>query len=92
MTTPKNKIVPGTVVIITDVTNDSNIMSNKVPVYLMSGPGTIFDGAIIPSLGQELEIVSNPKKIDGINVVKVKFLDKEYFTYYCSLRYMTKVK
>lgn len=90
MTTPKNKVIPGTIVTITDVINDGNVMSNKLPVHLMIGPGTF--QAIVPSLGQELEITSKPKKVDGINVVKVKFQDKEYYTYYCSIRYMTAAK
>lgn len=92
MSTPKNNIVPGTVVIITDVKTDSNIYSNKIPVTLTPLPGGTLSGHIEPALGEEIEILSKPKKVDSINVVRVKYKNTEFYTYYCSIRYMTKIK
>ena len=89
MSTPKEKIVPGTIVIIINVDNDTNIYSNKSPVFLTKKPGGALSGGISPNLGDEIMIIEKPKKHDGINCVKVKFDNEEYYAYYCSIRYMT---
>ena len=40
--------------------------------------------------GEQLKILSKPKKHHGINCVKVEYNNEEYYTYYVSIRYMTK--
>jgi hypothetical protein len=93
MSTSKEKIVPGTIVVITCVENNTNIYSNKSPVFLTKKPGgALSGGGIYPNLGDEITILEKPKKHYGINCVKVKFDNEEYYAYYCSIRYMTTEK
>ena len=93
MSTSKEKIVPGTTVVITSVDNDTNIYSNRSPVFLTKKPGgALYGGGVSHNLGDEMTILEKPKKHDGINCVKVKFDNEEYYAYYCSIRYMTTEK
>lgn len=92
MTLPKNKVIPGIVTIITDTSDDKNIMSNKSPVFLTKKPGGALSGGIYPRLNDEIMIIEKPKKHSGINCVKVQFNNEEYYAYYCSIRFMTTEK
>lgn len=81
MSTPKDKIVPGTILIV-----------DNPELPLTRGPGTALDGYIKPEIGEELEIISAPKKYQAINCVQVKYRDTELFAYYMHIRFSTSVK
>ena len=84
MPTPKNKIVPGTIVVVDNMGTGMN-----VPVTLTTTPGGFLSGYLEPIVGSQLEILSGPKKYDGINCVKVRYQNAEFYMYYSQVRYST---
>lgn len=94
MTTPKNLVVPGTIVKVTNrkptpPPAGSCISLNLTTVVLSRKPGDTLQGATCPPVGSVLEILSKPKLFTGINCVKVKYSGEEFYTYYQSIRYDT---
>lgn len=87
MSTPKDKIIPGTIVVV-----DNKGTGINSPLTLTEKPGSWFDGHCEPAIGEELEILAKPKKYDGINVVKVKYKGYDLFSYYTCIRYSTTPK
>jgi hypothetical protein len=84
MSTPKEKIIPGTLVVV-----DNKGTGINSPIILTEKPGGYFFGYVKPLVGEVLEIISKPKKYEGINVVKVRYKGVECFVYYTCIRYST---
>jgi len=82
--TPKSHITPGSFVIVTNAGNGVN-----GPVTLTE-EGNFLSGHICPQIGDILEITNKPKKVDGINLVKVQYRDRILDAYYCHIRFSTK--
>jgi len=88
MSLAKDKIVPGTIVKI-----DNKGKGFNSPVALSPTPGgALVSGIVYPTIGEELEIVSKPKKYEGINCVKVRYKETDLFVYYCHLKFSTTEK
>jgi len=87
MTVAKAKIVPGTVVVV-----DNKGKGYYSPVALSLIPGGTLSGACYPNVGEEFEIISKPKKYEGINCVKVRYKEIDLFVYYCHLKFSTSEK
>ena len=57
-------------------------------VLITKNAGGIFDGGDVAVIGTQLEIIHPPKRVDNINVAKVKNLTSgvEGYVYWCELR------
>ena len=84
MATPKEYIVPGNKVIVTNQGKGVN-----TPVVLTKQPGSALSGFLEPPVGAILTIAGLPRKTEEINTVKVKYQDQELEAYYCTIRYST---
>ncbi len=85
MSLKKDRVVPGTVVIVDNKGNGFNS-----PVVLSPQPGGFLtSGHVYPAVGEQIEIVSKPKKYEGINCVKVRYKETDLFVYYCHLKFST---
>lgn len=62
---------------------------NRPTLVLFTDPADPLVGYVTPSDNSVLEILSKPKKYQGYKCVKVKWQEKEYFTYYCNIRFDT---
>lgn len=87
MTCSKNLVIAGTKVVV-----DNRGTGLNSQLCLTKVPGGYFDGHVYPAVGDEVEILSKPKKYDGINCVKVQYKGAELFAYYTQIRYSTTPK
>ena len=87
MTIPKELVVTGTKVV---VDNQGTGMNREV--VLTRKPGGALDDWLHPAVGDELEILSLPRKYEGINCVKVKYGNSEMFAYYTHIRFSTSLR
>jgi hypothetical protein len=87
MSLKKDRIIPGTIIVV-----DNKGKGFNSPVVLSPMPGGYLSGHVYPNVGEEIEIISKPKKYKSINCVKVRYKETDLFVYYCHLKFSTSEK
>jgi len=94
MTTPKNLVVPGTIVKVTNRKPKSPKAGcwphpSIGSIKLIGEANGMLDGHREPPDGSLIEILEVPERIDGITTVKVKYSGEEFYSYYAHIRFDT---